>query len=177
MTAIQETMESGLFQARRPNSATGASEQFQSPLTGRVVLPRSFDKHKSAQTFPAEEYLSQPFPLSGSTQDTAPPMWRAVDKLQVETSFPNWDYEQAAPIDLATWEKVRWLLATVGREPYVSASGDGYVHITWLRSRFRLVIEVGPGEWITVWPKNGEPKITSISLPQIVIPLRRLLDV
>jgi len=100
-------------------------------------------------------------------------------QLQLATAHEGWDGERGRPVQSVTWERARVFLESSAERiapiplPHVSASGDGYVHLTWFRASQRVVLEIGEGGvvWTLLRP-NEPPRIND--LPNLQDALERL---
>lgn len=77
-------------------------------------------------------------------------LFSTIDGLEQSTAINNWDDEWGQTIDSSQWQNARLVLARVDRTNriLVGACGDGYVHLTWVKTNGdRGILEIGPKQW------------------------------
>lgn len=97
-----------------------------------------------------------------SSPSPAAELLSSMDSLARETGFLNWDDERGLPIPAGVWAAAKSVVIRVSRLPYVSVSGDGFVHLTWIRPGERMVAEIGTISWVTTMSDGAEPKIEQV---------------
>ncbi|HEU4583653.1 MAG TPA: hypothetical protein VFS67_35585 [Polyangiaceae bacterium] len=113
-------------------------------------------------------------------QDAFEARIRELEKL---TAQDNWDLEGGHAVAPELWALTRRFYETAKEsipawiEPFVSPSGDGTVHLTWVRDGGRLNLEICDGRWNLAIKASWEAtyKRASVAKEQALALLRDFL--
>lgn len=67
-----------------------------------------------------------------------------LSHLETATSHDNWDDDHGNPVAANEWRDASALLSVWASTPFVSACGDGSVHMQWTVDNRRGVLELSP---------------------------------